>query len=172
MNVGPVAHIPRRALPWRTAELTECGKPLADFPPERITTVEDVQKLVREIGAQRASFGVCMTCCSVRDALAVRRTASRDEDTVQALARECAAVQHASPPVAWPGQRVEGRVADVLAHSQETWARKQRLVGELEAIAALIEAHREEFDGYLEGRAEVPSLSERRDRRRVAGRRR
>lgn len=171
MSVGPVSHIPRRALPWRAPELTECGKPLTDFPVERLTSVEAVQALVRDVGAQRASFGVCMTCCSARDALARRRYSRADEGVVEALARECVAVQHAAPPLSMQYARLDERDRERAERSSDGWDRKQRLVGELEAIAALVEAHRDEFDGYLSGRAEAASLSERRasKRRRSGG---
>lgn len=48
----------------------------------------------------------------------------------------------------------------------ELWARRGRLAAELEALAALVEAHREEFDGYLAGLAATVKLADRRQLRR------
>lgn len=59
---------------------------------------------------------------------------------------------------------------DVLAREFYGGRRDERLHNELLAIAALIEAHREEFDGFVEGRKATISLDAARQAKR-AGRR-
>lgn len=67
-----------------------------------------------------------------------QRWPSWDQDPVEALGRE-----------------IHGRTADRFR--QELWA-----------IAALVEAHREEFDSFIAGLAEAPSLADQRRRHRRA----
>jgi hypothetical protein len=65
-----------------------------------------------------------------------QRWPSWDQDPVEALGRE-----------------IHGRTAELFR--QELWA-----------IAALVDAHREEFDNFITGLADAPSLADQRQRRR------
>jgi hypothetical protein len=155
-KVGPVDHIARLALPWRTeAEHTECGKRFDDVD-NRLVTVDDVRARVARIGKQRAAFTVCMTCWDT----VTRWAGAGGRDTLGAIEREIQGTQYARPP--HPGDRNPMK-------AQRMWARRQRLEAEIEALAALVEAHREEFDGYIAGRAEAVSLADRRRERRMRG---
>lgn len=55
-------------------------------------------------------------------------------------------------------------------HTESYWrsGKTERIDNELRAIAALIEEHRAEFDNYLNGVAEIPSLSDKRAAKRTA----
>lgn len=61
---------------------------------------------------------------------------------------------------------------DVVAREFYGGRRDERWNDELRAIAALIEAHREEFGGYMQGLTEVVSLADVRQARRLAAARR
>jgi hypothetical protein len=156
-KVGLVDHITRAVLPWRTvAELTECGKPAADLAGRLVTRAEAATR-IKAVGQKRAAFSLCMTCVSTSDRH--RNLYGHTEDPVGVVARATGAVRHAAPP--WNGRE-----------ETKDWRERERLVTELEAIAALIEAHREEFDGYLSGREQTVSLADRRRRavvRRASG---
>lgn len=150
-KIGPVDHLPRQALPWRTeADFTECGKPLADLPVERVITVDQLQARIRDVGKTRAAFTACMTCWGTAERW-------RRQSALETVVRELQGMEWASPP------RTDAERAD--AHSK--WFRKQRLLAELQAITALVAAHRDEFDGYLVGLAETTSLADARRRRRA-----
>lgn len=158
-KVGPVDHIARLPLPWRTeADYTECGKPLADYATDRLVTADEVQARIKRIGKQRAAFTVCMTCADT----VFRWSGSGGRNVLGAIEREIQATQYASPP--HPGESTRDR-----SRSERMWARRQRLEAEVEALAALVAAHREEFDGYLAGRADTVSLADRRQARRLRG---
>lgn len=156
-KVGPVDHITRAILPWRTtSDLTECGKPTAEFDAARLVTRDEAAARIKRLGQQRAAFTLCMTCASTSDRHQNRNALT--EDAVAAVERAVAAVVHASPP--WRSDRAPSR----------RWLERQRLAAEFEAIAALIVAHREEFDSYLAGREQTVSLAERRGQRRAKSR--
>lgn len=152
---GPVDHITRNILPWRTsADLTECGKPVADLAG-RLVTREEATARIKRIGQKRAAFSLCMTCASTSD----RHRNLRDHtvDLVEAVARATGGLRYAQPPY-------------VNEAPSANWLERQRLSAELEAITALVAAHREEFDGYLSGREQTVSLAERRGQRRASSR--
>jgi hypothetical protein len=151
-GIGPVDHIARPPLPWRAEpDLTECGKPIAELNG-RVVTRAEIEKRIRDIGKQRAAFTTCMTCAT---------TSGRyHNDLLAPLAREIGTVQHAYPPRT---THFAGRTS--VEEPDERWNRKKRLLAELDAITALIAAHRAEFDGYLAGLAETVSLTDRRRRR-------
>jgi hypothetical protein len=157
-TVGPVDHLPRATLPWRTApDLTECGKPIADLPAERVITVAALQKRIRDVGKQRAAFTACVTCMDTAERHHRHAHYARGDgggSGVEALGREIEALRYVYPPSNPTGER--GARATAL------WARRQRLEAELEAIAALVAEHRDEFDGYLAGRDQAVSLAARR----------
>lgn len=119
----PVDHILRPQLPWRNGGgITECG-----YNADKVPTLTRDQYIdrVKDMGQQRAAMFTCMTCA---------QTASRwgtwEEDPRQAVQRE----------IEWEGH---GRWRNV--------DRGLRMKDELLAIAALIEAHRDEFDSYVLG---------------------
>jgi hypothetical protein len=147
--VGPVNHITRALLPWRTsADLTECGKSVAALG-ERLVTRDEAFALIAKIGQKRAAFEMCMTCVEVSN----RRNRFDPADAVAVVAREFAAAAQSHPPYAGD-------------EPSKGWQARQRFNGELEAIGALIAAHRDEFDGYLASRAATVSLADRRRQRR------
>jgi len=160
--LGPLDHLSRPPLPWRPApHLTECGKPLDTIDAGRIVSRDELHKRVADIGQKRAAFETCMTCWA---------TAQRwPDDPATALYREMNVVWR-TPPSYYDFAPRPSEGEDRRSHD-EAKARRDRFVGELEAIQALIEAHREEFDGYLAGLGETVSLADRRvARRKAAGR--
>lgn len=119
----PVDHIERPRLPWRTddgSRMTECG-----YAAGKVSTVtrEEFHKRLKEFGPQRLALLTCMTCMQT-----AQRWATWEEDPRQAVDRE----------ISWEGC---GRFrAD---------QRGTRLMNELNAIALLIQRHRQEFDWLL-----------------------
>lgn len=174
--VGPVDHIARTPLPWRDEpDLTECGKNAVDVNGRIVTRVE-IERRIRDVGKQRAAFTTCMTCAETSDRY-TRRTAWREEDgAIVALGREIGAVQHATRPEPPRAHRTTVHTADGSFIQQQRieprkqqialWDRRRRLTNELEAIAALVAAHREEFDAYLAGLGDTVQLAERRSAKR------
>lgn len=135
-----IDHVARSPLPWRTIELTECGLPVEAHP---VITRDSYLARLREWGQDRTRFTVCRTCASTA---ANYRT--WDEDPVNAIQRE--AHQH-------------GFLARDASLGRDLFSR------ELRALAALYEAHREEFDGYVEGLTETVSLDRARHAKRRKG---
>lgn len=118
----PVDHILRPQLPWRTAQaVTECG-----YDASKVTTLTRDEYFARrkDLGQQRCAMMTCMTCATTAE-----NHATWEEDPRAALQRE----------IVWerPGWRY---------HKDRNGA---RLRDELLAIAALIEAHRDEFDAHV-----------------------
>jgi hypothetical protein len=115
-------HIERPSLPWRTETRTECGRERADV--ESVLTRDEAMRKIKDQGQQRAALSTCMTCMT---------TASRyvewASSPADVMAREVRGYSpHGEPP---PGIELLNR--------------------ELRAVAALVEAHRDEFDGCIEG---------------------
>ena len=159
-TVGPVDHLARLPLPWRPkAELTECGKELGDFPPGRIVTVEQVQRRINAVGKTRAAFTVCLTCT----ATAERHHRTGGRGALAAIARVIEGLRYVQGP-AYEGDPDR---RGYEAH-RRAWERRRLLEREMEALAALVAAHREEFDGYIKGLAAAPNLA---DARRARARR-
>ena len=157
--LGPLDHLSRPPLPWRAPHLTECGKPLDTIDAGRIISRDQLRKRVADIGQKRAAFSTCMTCWA---------TAGRwPDDPATALYREVGVVWR-TPPSYYDFAPRSSEGEDRRSHD-EAKARRDRFVGELEAIQALIEAHRGEFAAYLAGLDETVSLADRR-RRKVVGR--
>lgn len=161
-DLGPLDHISRLPLPWREhADLTECGKPIAELAA-RVVTRAEVEARIKRVGKQRAAFTTCMTCAQTSD----RWSAGHYEPSgpIGAVVRECGDVRHATPP------RRDSTVHREREHERAvfTWERRRRFEAELEALAVLVAAHREEFEGYLTGLGDTVSLAERRRTRKVA----
>ena len=121
----PVDHILRPLLPWRSPDegaITECG-----YDASKVSTLTraEFEARVKDMGKQRAAMFTCMTCADT-----ARRWASWEDDPRLAIAREAE----------WERGSAYWRSRD---------DRGRRLKDELLAIAALIEAHREEFDATI-----------------------
>ena len=115
----PVDHILRPRLPWRSDEgaITECGY---DASKVKALTREEAVGRFKEFGRQRFAMFTCMTCMDTAN-----RWGTWDVDPLQAMDRE----------IMW--ERGSGyRAREDRGH---------RLRDEFIAIAALIEAHRDEF---------------------------
>jgi hypothetical protein len=65
----------------------------------------------------------------------------------------------------WPREWADDPV-EALGREYYGGRRHPSLEGELRALAALVEAHRDEFDGYLTGLADTVSLAAHRQQRR------
>ena len=118
----PVDHIVRPLLPWRSpaAAITECG---FDVAKVKTITRPEYDARLKELGYQRTAMLTCMTCADTS-----KRWTTWDDDPRRAIGRE----------VHWESTE---------------WGRSRehgtRLRDELIAIAALIEAHRQEFESIL-----------------------
>lgn len=146
----PVDHVLRPKLPWRSDEgaITECGY---DASKVKTLTREEFAERFRDMGQQRMAILTCMTCVDT-----ARRWHAWDTDPRQALQRE----------IEWEHR---GR-----------WSRedgRRRLTYELRAIAALIDAHREEFEqevaklqGVAEWQATKKETQDKRAPRKARGR--
>lgn len=119
----PVDHILRPRLPWRddVGAITECG-----FDASKVKTLTREQYFARlkDMGQQRTALLTCMTCGDT-----ARRWGGWDEDPRLAMQRE-----------------IEWERGGRYYHDEK---RGHRLKDELTAIAALIDAHREEFASLL-----------------------
>lgn len=134
-------HIARVELPWRN------GTPRTECGltgTPALTADEFVAKARRE-GQRRTALTTCMTCFDRR--VYAGRLVERD-GLLEVLAREVTRVQRSSGPDA-----------------------RDELERELAAIVALVAAHRDEFDGLLEGLEHTTSLDKARQRRTATTRR-
>ena len=117
----PVDHIKRPQLPWRTdAGITECGYNASSVPT---LTRDAYWERRKTMGQQRTALLTCMTCADTAS-----RWGTWEDDPLQAMQRE----------IEWEAGRGYRRRD-----------RGERLRDELVAIAALIEAHRDEFDALI-----------------------
>lgn len=133
-------HITRSPLPWRTEPMTECGKP--QDAVKQVITPEAYRRRVKDLGVQRTSLLVCQTCVS-----AYTYAYPWTVDPVGVLEREVNRVRHGrayGQPAGKPGSE------------------RAQLADELRAIAALIAAHRDEFDSYVNGLVDTVDLAARR----------
>lgn len=115
----PVDHLVRPRLPWRPiieGAITECG--LDALTAKTITREQYLQRL-RDYGKQRTAMLTCMTCSQT-----VERWETWEQDPRKAIGRE-----------------VEWETA-LYVRAKD---RGELLRDELLAIAALIDAHQEEF---------------------------
>ena len=132
----PVDHIVRPQLPWRRGEgaITECGY---DASQVKAITREEYFKRLQDMGQQRAALFTCMTCADT-----AKRWGTWDDNPGRALDRE----------ITWECGGAYWRNRD---------DRGFRLRDELSVIAALIEAHRDEFDAMLSERTQRREWQER-----------
>jgi hypothetical protein len=116
----PVDHILRPQLPWRR----DAGITECGYNAEKVSTLtrDEYFARVKDLGQQRAAMVTCMTCADT-----ARRWCTWEEDPRKALQRE----------IEW----------------ECGWRRTDRgeqTKDELLAVAALVEAHRDEFDAHVE----------------------
>jgi hypothetical protein len=139
--MGDITHIERSNLPWHDDErVTECGLDAAKHPTwSRAAAVATC----KEMGKQRFSLFVCMTCMSTAE-----RHSTWEED-----------------PASCMGRYTEGR--SLRWRSDDEGA--IRFANELRAIALLIEAHRDEFDEAVAALGATRSLDGQRAARRYGG---
>lgn len=140
-------HVIRATLPWRGEQLTECGRALDDVAS--FITRDQLIARLKTHGQTRTSFTICITCWTTASD---RRNESWESEPIAVIGREA--------------QRCGmGRL--YASPSPE----RTRLTNELHAIAALIAAHRDEFDEFIAGLAQTTSLdAARRERRSRAAR--
>ena len=125
----PVDHIIRPSLPWRDGgAITECGY---DASKVKALTRDEFSARLKDMGQQRTALLTCMTCLNT-----AQRWGTWESDPRLAIERE----------ITWEGS---GRYAKK--------DRGTRLRDELQAIAALVATHRDEFD------ANVLAIVQRRD---------
>lgn len=126
----PVDHILRPRLPWRSPDapaITECGHDAAGV---RTITRDEFFQRQNDLGKQRTAMLTCMTCSGT-----VQRWGTWEDDPRLAIGRE----------VEWERSGPYYARGEARARNE----RGQLLKDELLAIAALIEAHREEFDAHI-----------------------
>lgn len=82
-DAGPLTHIARTPLPWRAATKTVCGKPVTNYPTERVIGLHDAVAMQRRMGTQRFALAICMTCANN-----VGHWAEWDSDPVGRMERE------------------------------------------------------------------------------------
>jgi hypothetical protein len=133
-------HVARSMLPWRSDALTECGRATSDVA--NVITLDQLDARIRRDGTERAVLTVCMKCWQT-GTIAARW----DSNAVGVIAREAV---RAGIGDREPSSRPEAR----------------RFRNELHAIAALVTAHRDEFDAFLAALESTVSMS---DHRRAAG---
>lgn len=117
----PVDHILRARLPWRSDGEGDITECGYDASKVATITRDQFFHRVKDLGKQRAAMLTCMTCSDT-----VRRWGTWDDDPRLAVGRE----------IEWE----RGRFGS---------GRGNRLRDELVVIAALIEAHRDDFDAML-----------------------
>lgn len=104
-------------------------------------TRDEAVAAFKRLGQVRFGLVTCMTCM---DRANVRYRAEVDGGVLAVLGREIQRVSYSR-------------------HTEE----RDRLLTELTAITALIEAHRDEFDAYLDGVAASSSLDDARRKKRA-----
>lgn len=143
-------HVIRARLPWRTDDLTECGRPVEDVGST--ITREQLRWRLKQYGQQRTAFTVCMTCWGV----------ARSED-----------VWETNPTGMISRDMRRGRGAIVYydyqrpvdgVPQQPTGPHVDRLSVELHAIAEMIAAHRDEFDQRVQAATQAALFADRRRR--------
>jgi hypothetical protein len=141
MEDEPLHHIERSRLPWHDERKTECG-----LDPGKVPTWSRDEAIAqaRKLGRQRFSLFCCMTCTNT-----VERHSTWDKDPASCMVRFAE--------------------RNTLRWSRyEENATATRFAAELRAIAALIEAHRPEFDETVEGLLNTASLDDARRTKRAA----
>ena len=129
-------HVARPTLPWRTDRHTQCGRTAGDG--SSVISVNDLQARIQRDGHERTVETICTTCWDTS-----RDAARWESNPIGVVAREAVRAGIGSRE---PSSRPEA----------------VRFAGVLRAIAALIEAHRGDFDGYLAAHESTISITEHR----------
>lgn len=140
----PLEHVERPQPPWRDLHLTECGRDTATVP---VITRDQLIAKVKHQGQQRAAFTTCMTCWQ-----RCRYTQAWDTNPVSCLMREAARYEHISMRRALFTDR------KLAPPENQRITEAGRFRDELLAIAALIDAHRDEFDEFVAGLGDTVQL--------------
>jgi hypothetical protein len=137
MNHEPIQerrdHVVRSMLPWRLEPLTECGCRISDV--ENVIALDELDDRIERDGLEPTASTVCVMCWQTS-----RQSARWETNPIGVIARE--AVR------AGLGGSVR---ADLGSREPSSRPEACRFGNELRAIAALIDAHRDEFDDYLAG---------------------
>lgn len=138
----PLRHIVRPSLPWRDADLTRCGRPIAELVPAAVVTFDQARAIVDKHGKRRAAFLLCMTCAD-----GVAPWPEWVDDPCRLL-----------------GRYLEG----ARRHRSVRTAAGRELEVDLRALELLVDEHRDEFDATRAALASatVVDLTERRAARR------
>jgi hypothetical protein len=144
-------HIIRNRIPWQTDKgITECGKEVSSV--KAAMSWEDFAAKFKREGQQRAAMTTCMTCWGRYETMAhLQQDWKHSPSSV--IGREC--------------QRIEYRSGYGASKTDN------QLDREFRALAALVEAHRDEFDGYLTGLESTVNMADARANRKtrtIAGR--
>jgi hypothetical protein len=141
-------HIVRARLPWREGpDLTECGRAVSDTAA--VWTRDEAVRQFKALGQQRFALMVCMNCKDTTG-----RWPTWEDGPVGTVEREC--------------QRVPWglRMGRAMGYSQEEATDAATIFErELRALAALVEAHSEEFRDMVEGLRKTVDLSDLRAQR-------
>lgn len=129
-------HVARPTLPWRTDRHTQCGRDADDV--DSVISVEELEARIERDGHERSLDTTCRTCWETS-----RDAARWETNPIGVVAREAVRAGIGSRE---PSSRPEA----------------VRFAWELRATAALIEAHRSEFDGYLAALQSTVSITEHR----------
>lgn len=139
MDFGPVQHVLRAAPPWRRHPV------LTECgnkirEPERLITREQLAARVRKLGQKRAAYSTCITCWE-----AAKDHRGWDVDPASVIAR------------------------DVRYRNRWGYEDDDPMNREFRALAALVEAHLEEWDELVTGLDQTVSLDARRREARRRG---
>jgi hypothetical protein len=134
-------HVTRSMLPWRSEALTECGCATSDVA--NVITLNELDDRIMRYREERTCRTVCTRCWQTSNI-----SPRWETNHVGVIAREA----------------VRSGIGDRHPSSQPEAV---RFGNELRAIAALIDAHRGEFDSYLAGLESTVSITDRGRRRPV-----
>lgn len=119
----PLRHIIRPPLPWREATLTVCGRPVGELDPHVVIGVDEAFEMRRRLGVQRLAVVICMTCASHHT-----NWSTWDRNPIRRMGSELSST-----------------------FSRKSGGTRTLVEAELRAVAALIAAHRDEFDSIVDG---------------------
>lgn len=134
-----VDHVLGSVLPWRSAQQTRCGRAVGDVAA--VITLDQLEARINRYGRGATTLTVCATCCTSAHA------ATRWEvNPIGVVAQEA----------------VRCGFSGVIDSRSKPEAR--RFAAELYAIAALIRAHRDEFEDYISALARTTNIAAARHR--------
>jgi hypothetical protein len=138
----PMKHLVRPKPPWETRDYTHCGRVAGTVPT---TSVDALEAHVRRYGKQRTAYTHCMTCLDRLNAYT----------TIDMRAR-------LRVPITWENKprAVTARWLEKVRDDAE----EDRMRRTLHAIAALVEAHQDEFDAMVAAAGVTDLAAARRER--------